>query len=174
MRNHYFILFYSERPQWCRDVTIFFSFSLAFVASLALLFCFPLSSVFSPIFLSLHPSSPHIMVWMKFMDEVFVFVTYTLRFDTFVKCCWNITIIYRGLKSEIFGKLCAWKCIYIKPLLWNQTVCVTFNIFLMSKAYYINKIRERKEKKGLLHSLAPEDIWMLLRQYIQQEIWYSK
>lgn len=88
----------------------FFSFSLAFVASLALFFCFTLSSVFSPFFLSLHPSSPHIMVWMKFMDEVFVFVTYTLRFDTFVKCCWNITIIYRGLKSEIFGKLCAWKC----------------------------------------------------------------
>lgn len=90
---HYFFLFLSR----------FCCFSCSF-------FCFPLSSVFSPIFLSLHPSSPHIMVWMKFMDEVFVFVTYTLRFDTFVKCCWNITIIYRGLKSEIFGKLCAWKC----------------------------------------------------------------
>lgn len=103
-------------------MSLFFSLSLSLLL-LVLLF-FLLSSFLcflSFFFLSLHPSSPHIMVWMKFMDEVFVFVTYTLRFDTFVltsafllvwlvKCCWNITIIYRGLKSEVFGKLCAWKC----------------------------------------------------------------
>lgn len=91
---HYFFLFLSR----------FCCFSCSFFL-LSSFLCF-----LSFFFLSLHPSSPHIMVWMKFMDEVFVFVTYTLRFDTFVKCCWNITIIYRGLKSEVFGKLCAWKC----------------------------------------------------------------
>lgn len=101
---HYFFLFLSR----------FCCFSCSFFL-LSSFLCFLSFFPFSPSLISSYYGLDEIYGWSFCLCNLHVEIWHicshiSIFVGMTVKCCWNITIIYRGLKSEVFGKLCAWKC----------------------------------------------------------------